>query len=104
MIEHADEPIERRSVHGARLIRSAASAMKEATQVPPYYARSTYRLATGLFGLFLVGVGVSVLLRATMTGLIRISGGLVLILFGGNMMLSSFRGKESWLSRLGPLP
>ena len=70
----------------------------------PYYARSTYRLVTGLFGLFLVGVGFFVLLRATTTAAIRVSGGLVLVLLGGNMVLSAYRGKESWLSRLGPLP
>ena len=70
----------------------------------PYYARSAYRWATGLFGLFLVGVGVFVLLRATTTAAVRVTGGLVLVLLGGNMVLSSYRGKESWLSRLGPLP
>jgi small neutral amino acid transporter SnatA (MarC family) len=80
------------------------SAMKETSRVRPYYARSIYRLASGLFGLFLVGVGVFVLMRATTTAAIRVSGGLVLVLLGGNMVLSSCRGKESWLSRLGPLP
>lgn len=78
--------------------------MKETSGVRPYYAKSTYRLATGLFGLFLVGVGVFVLLRATTTAAIRVSSGLVLVVLGGNMVLSSYRGKESWLSRLGPLP
>jgi hypothetical protein len=72
--------------------------------VQPYYARSTYRFATGLFGLFLVGVGTFVLLRATTTAAIRVTSGLVLILLGGNMVLCAYRGKESWLSRLGPLP
>ena len=80
------------------------SAMKEASGVRPYYARSIYRLATGLLGLFLVGVGFFILLRATTTAVIRVSSGLVLVLLGGNMVLSSYRGKESWLSRLGPLP
>lgn len=70
----------------------------------PYYSRSTYRFATGLFGLFLVGVGIFVLLRATTTAIVRVSGGLVLVLLGGNMVLCAYRGKESWLSRLGPLP
>lgn len=78
--------------------------MKETSRVRPYYSRSTYRLATGLFGLFLVGVGVFVLLRAPTSAAIRVSGGLVLVLLGGNMVLSSYLGKESWLSRLGPLP
>jgi uncharacterized membrane protein HdeD (DUF308 family) len=80
------------------------SAMKETSGVRPYYERSTYRWATGLFGLFLVGVGFFVLLRATTTAVIRVSSGLVLVVLGGNMVLSSCRGKESWLSRLGPLP
>jgi small neutral amino acid transporter SnatA (MarC family) len=80
------------------------SAMKETSGVRPYYERSIYRLATGLFGLFLVGVGFFVLLRATTPAVIRVTGGLVLVVLGGNMVLSSCRGKESWLSRLGPLP
>ena len=78
--------------------------MKESSRVRPYYARGNYRLATGLLGLFLVGVGVFVLLRATTTAVVRVSSGLVLVLLGGNMVLSAYRGKESWLSRLGPLP
>jgi hypothetical protein len=78
--------------------------MKETSRVRPYYERSTYRLATGLLGLFLVGVGLFVLLRATTSAAIRVSGGLVFVLLGGNMALSSYRGRESWLSRLGPLP
>ena len=78
--------------------------MKETTGVRPYYERSTYRWATGLFGLFLVGVGFFVLLRATTTAVIRVSSGLALVLLGGNMVLSAYRGDESWLSRLGPLP
>jgi hypothetical protein len=78
--------------------------MKESSRVRPHYARGNYRLATGLLGLFLVGVGVFVLLRATTSAVVRVSSGLVLVLLGGNMVLSSYRGTESWLSRLGPLP
>jgi len=78
--------------------------MKETTQVQPYYTRKTYRMATVALGLFLVGVGVFVLLRSTTGTALRVTGGLVLVVLGGNMVLSSYRGKESWLSRLGPLP
>ena len=62
------------------------------------------RLFLFAFGLILVGVGSYALLFAQTTEAWRFVGGAVLILLGGNMLQSSWRGKPSWLSRIGPLP
>jgi hypothetical protein len=44
------------------------------------------------------------LLFGQMSEIWRVGGGAVLVLLGGNMLHSSWRGKPSWLSRIGPLP
>lgn len=62
------------------------------------------RLFAFAFGLFLVGVGLYALLFSQTNVAWRIGGGAVLILLGGNMLLSSWKGNPSWLSCIGPLP
>jgi small neutral amino acid transporter SnatA (MarC family) len=57
-----------------------------------------------IFGLFLVGVGIYALLFGQTPAPWRIGGGMVLALFGGNMLYAAYRCKPSWLSRIGPLP
>lgn len=56
------------------------------------------------FGLFLVGVGVYALLFSEASDVWRFGGGAALILLGGNALQASWRGRRSWLSRIGPLP
>ncbi len=62
------------------------------------------RLFGFAFGLFLVGVGSYALLFGQTSETWQVGGGVVLVLLGGNMLQSSWRGKPSWLSRIGPLP
>ncbi len=62
------------------------------------------RVFAFVFGLFLVGVGAYILLFGQTTAAWRFGGGGVLALLGGNMLQSSWRGKPSWISHLGPLP
>jgi cytochrome c biogenesis protein CcdA len=62
------------------------------------------RLFAFVFGLFLVGVGLYALLFSQTSMAWRVGGGAALILLGGNMLQSSWKGKPSWLSRIGPLP
>jgi small neutral amino acid transporter SnatA (MarC family) len=64
----------------------------------------TERAFSAVFGLFLLGVGIYALLLSQALTPWHIAGGIVLVLFGGNMLLASYRGKSSWLSWLGPLP
>lgn len=71
---------------------------------PPFYARKRYRWLAAIFGLFLVGVGIYALLITGGYGLLHFIAGSALVVLGGNMVFSAFTGRESWLSRLGPLP
>jgi uncharacterized membrane protein HdeD (DUF308 family) len=70
----------------------------------PFYARKRYRLLTVAFGLLLIGVGVYALIFADTSIVVRLVGGSALVLAGYNMVSSACRAKESWLSKLGPLP
>ncbi len=62
------------------------------------------RMFEFVFGLLLVGSGSYALLYGETSAAWRFGGGAVLVLLGGNLLQSSWRGKPSWLSRLGPLP
>jgi len=66
--------------------------------------RKVERAFSAVFGFFLLGVGVYALLLRQAPTPWHIGGGIVLALFGGNMLLASYRGKPSWLSWIGPLP
>jgi len=57
-----------------------------------------------VFGIFLAGVGVYVLLFSHAPTPWRAGGGVVLALLGGNMLYAAYCDKPSWLSRIGPLP
>lgn len=70
----------------------------------PFYAGRTYRLITAAFGLLLIGVGCYALFLADTAGVIRFAGGTAFVAVGGNMVWSAVAARESWLSRLGPLP
>lgn len=62
------------------------------------------RIFSVLFGLLLSGVGIYVLLFSHEFKFWYIFGGMVLALFGSNMLYAAYRNKQSWLSRIGPLP
>jgi uncharacterized membrane protein HdeD (DUF308 family) len=70
----------------------------------PFYARQSYRLISGGFGVCLAGLGIYAMLFAETSIAPRLIGGAVLVLVGVNMTLSAYRARESWLSRIGPLP
>lgn len=74
------------------------------SQSTPFYAKRIYRLLAGAFGLCLAGLGVYAMLFAGPSTTLQLIGGAVLILVGANMTFSAFRARESWLSRIGPLP
>lgn len=62
------------------------------------------RVFLGALGSVLLGVGVFALGQDHLSSLWRLGAGFVLVVLGGNSLLSAIRGKPSWLSRLGPLP
>jgi putative Mn2+ efflux pump MntP len=73
-------------------------------QRPAFYARRTYRVLSGLFGLCLAGIGTYALFFAVPPTTLQNVGGAVLVIIGANMVLAALRARESWLSRIGPLP
>jgi len=70
----------------------------------PFYAKSGYRLFSGGFGLLLISIGFYILLSTDLSTLLRIIVGAVFLLFGLNAVISAYKAKAPWLSRLGPLP
>lgn len=82
----------------------ACSFMSPTSDHLPFYARMHYRIVTGVFGLFLFAVGVFALFFADTEPTLRWIAGGVILIFSLNMILSAWRAKESWLSKIGPLP
>lgn len=78
-------------------------AQMDQREQKPFYAKPTYRLMSGAFSAFLMGVGIYVLLFSGPLTALSVIVGLALVVFGGNMAFTAYFGKESWLSRLGPM-
>lgn len=59
---------------------------------------------SAVFGLFLLSIGLYVLVLGETSAAWRFIGGAVLAVLGVNMLYASCTGKQSWLSKVGPLP
>ena len=70
----------------------------------PFYAQRLYRLLTGVLGLSLSGAGLYALLWADTSGALRWLAGLGILVLGINMVVAACTAKESWISKIGPLP
>jgi putative Mn2+ efflux pump MntP len=62
------------------------------------------RIFSTLFGLLLFGVGIYIVLFSYDSTLWHLIAGMLLALLGSNMFYAAYRNKQSWLSRIGPLP
>ena len=62
------------------------------------------RIFSAVVGAFLFCLGIFALGQDHLSFAWRVGGGSLLTLLGVNSLLAAYRGKESWLSRLGPLP
>jgi hypothetical protein len=62
------------------------------------------RIYSAVFGALLLGVGIFALWQDHLSPAWRLGGGILVALLGANSLLGAYRGKASWLSRLGPLP
>ena len=69
-----------------------------------FYEGKMYRLLTATLGILLAGIGLYALFLAETSLVVRLFGGLACVLAGSNMISSACKAKESWLSKLGPLP
>ncbi len=70
----------------------------------PFHSRTGYRVLSGCFGVFLCTVGAYMLLVTPAADLLKWFAASALLILGGNMTYSAINAKESWLSKLGPLP
>jgi len=68
------------------------------------YTGRTYRILSFSFGAFLTAIGCYGLFLAQSTGIWRLLGGVAFVVFGVNMAYSACKARESWLSKIGPLP
>ncbi len=62
------------------------------------------RIFSAVFGALLLGIGIFSLFQDHLSFAWRLGGGFLLALLGFNSLWAAYRGKASWLSRLGPLP
>jgi hypothetical protein len=62
------------------------------------------RLLSVVFGLCLLGVSVHLLVLGEASLGWRLGGGAGLAALGGNLVYAAWRGRRSWLARIGQLP
>jgi hypothetical protein len=62
------------------------------------------RIAAGLFGALLLGVGVYALAFSEASPAWRYLGGSLIAVLGANAVYGALSGKEPWISKIGPLP
>jgi hypothetical protein len=62
------------------------------------------RILSAVFGALLLIVGIFALFQDHLSSAWRLGGSFCLALLGSNSLWAAYRGKASWLSRLGPLP
>jgi uncharacterized membrane protein HdeD (DUF308 family) len=65
---------------------------------------TVHRLFTGVLGVLIVGSGVYAMRFVSSSGMFQFVGAAVLIVLGVNMVFSALRARESWMSKIGPLP
>lgn len=78
--------------------------MNESKQDKPFHSRTVYRLISAALGAVLVGIGLGSLLLGSGYTMFRIAAGLAFFALGIESIWSACKGRESWLSRIGPLP
>lgn len=76
--------------------------MNKSKKRTEYYAGRLYRLLTGCFGVFLLGIGFFALFFTGPLTIWSFLAAAAFALFGGEMVVAARRAKESWLSKLGP--
>lgn len=67
-----------------------------------YYRGPIYRVLSGLFGVFLIAIGIYAIFFGVVGVLMRVSLGLLITLLGTDALWSALRSKQAWITRLGP--
>ena len=79
--------------------------MKNEPHIDRYFSGTVYRLLSGLFGIFLVVVGIYAVFFGVVDLSIRIALGLLIAMLGAETVWAavwSRQSRQSWLAQLGP--
>ena len=72
------------------------------SNIDRYFSGTTYRIFSGLFGIFLIVVGIVVLFVGVVTPILKLIFGVIIILLGAESVWAAIHAKQSWLAKLGP--
>lgn len=76
--------------------------MKQNQDTQPYFSGRVYRWFSGLFGAFLVVVGIYAMFFGVVSPVARISVGLLIAVLGAESIWAGINARQSWLAKLGP--
>lgn len=68
-----------------------------------YFSGTIYRILSGLFGIFLMIVGIMILCCGVVSPILKLIFGILMTLLGAETVWSAHQSKQSWLAKLGPL-
>ncbi|MEB2345896.1 MAG: hypothetical protein OZ948_14290 [Deltaproteobacteria bacterium] len=77
--------------------------MNEPEPGEPFHSRTVYRLISAALGVSLTSIGIGGLLLGSGYTMFRIAASLAFIVLGLESIWSACAGRESWLSRIGPV-
>lgn len=75
--------------------------MRDRRDLDRYFSGACYRFFFGLFGLFLIALGIYVMCFGVVGLALRIGAGAIITLLGANAVWASLHARQSWLARLG---
>ena len=76
--------------------------MKQNKNIDHYFSGPIYRIFSGLFGVFLIVVGIAVLFIGVVAPILKLVFGIIIILLGAESVWAAIHSKQSWLAKLGP--
>ena len=76
--------------------------MKNEPDIDRYFSGTVYRLLSGLFGIFLVVVGIYAVFFGVVDLSIHIALGLLIAVLGAETVWAAVQARQSWLAQLGP--
>ena len=76
--------------------------MKQNKNIDHYFSGPIYRIFSGLFGIFLIVVGIAVLFVSVVAPILKLIFGVIIILLGAESVWAAIHSKQSWFAKLGP--
>lgn len=77
--------------------------MTDSKRTNHYFSGGIYRALSGLFGLFLTGLGIYVIFFGVVDAFLRMGIGFIIAVLGAETLwCGAIQSKQSWLAKLGP--